>query len=182
MAFWEFSWKKAEQLADETTQNISAGINERFAEISERLRKIEIIQKETSLQLEEMDEALHGSADAAENETVLVNVLVALADTIGDFYYFAAADQGSPLFEQARMMWDAAINSAQAAGLQIIDARNEPFDFSLHSAEGAGEDSNIPNAYVIKTLKCGFIYREEVVRRASVIVNKLKEDTNESGN
>ena len=174
MAFLVFSWKKAKQLADEATCSINAGINERFAEINERLRKIENIQKETNLQLEEMDETLHGSAEPAENEIALVNALIALADIIGDFYYYAAVDMNSPLYEQSRMMWDSAINRAKIAGLQIINAFNEPFDFLLHSAESSGQDDNLPNGYVIKTLKCGFIYREKILRRASVIVNKLK--------
>ena len=186
MAFWEFSWEKAKQLADAAVCNINADTNKCFADISERLRKIEITQKETSLQLEELEEALHNSADTdtADNEAVLVNALIVLADTIGDFYYFAAANTESPLFEQAQMMWDAAISSVQAVGLEIIDACNEPFDFVLHSAESAGLDNSVPNGYVIRTLKCGFIYREEVVRRASVIVNKLTLDevNNESGN
>jgi|GEM_PF-1171624 len=212
---------------------IDPSVNENLAEINERLRRIEIKQKETGLQLEEIDGFLQGdvAADAAETEKALVEALIALADTIGDFYYFA--DQGnrdaddppdgagvawyppnetergfvlvdpegvegdaegeedenddenddgredadiedadSSLFEQARMMWNAAKNAAETAGLDIIEAEREPFDFSVHSAESVERDEGLPNGYVIKTLKCGYVYKDEVVRRAAVVVNK----------
>ena len=156
---------------------IDPSVNENLAEINERLRRIETKQKETGLQLEEIDGFLQGdvAADAAETEKTLVEALIALADTIGNFYYFA--DQGnrredSSLFEQARMMWNAAKNAAETAGLGIIEAEREPFDFRFHSAESVERDGDLPNGYVIKTLKCGYVYKDEVVRRATVVVNK----------
>ena len=151
------------------------GIDDHFAEIkgilaeqSERLQRIEIKQKETSLQLEEIDSFLQDGG----NDNVLVDALIALSDTIGDFYYFASEDTESPLFEQAQMMWNAAKNTAMAAGLDIIEAGVEPFDYRFHSAESAEQDINIPNGYVIRTLKCGYIYKEQIIRRVSVVVNK----------
>jgi len=211
MAFLSLFGKTAKPHAETTTQSTDPGINEHLAEISERLRRIETKQKETSLQLEEIDGFLQGdvSAEAADTETALVDALVALADTIGDFYYFAASQEkcdevipldganpnetergfvlvdpedteddvedegtGSPLFEQAQMMWNAAKNAAETAGLEIIDAEKEPFDFRLHSAESIEQDNDLPNGYVVKTLKCGYAYKDEVIRRASVVVNK----------
>jgi len=90
---------------------------------------------------------------------LLVDTLITLVDIIGDFYYFAAADPFSPLFDQAQMMKNAAKNALETAGLLIIDSANEPFDFRLHSVETTGEDNGIPNGYVIRTLKCGYIYK-----------------------
>jgi molecular chaperone GrpE (heat shock protein) len=160
MSFLQFFRKKTQ---------CHAGIIEHFAEISERLRRIETRQKETSLQLEDIDGFLQSNG----SETTLVDALIRLADTIGDFFYFAAADSDSPLFEQARMMWNSAQNAIRTAGLETIDAADEPFDFRLHSAESTEEDNALPNGYVIKTLKHGYIYRDEIVRRALVVVNKI---------
>jgi len=230
MAFLNLFEKIAKPRVEVTTVSTDPGINEHLAEINERLRKIETKQKETSLQLEEIDGFLQGdaSADAADTENALVDALIALADTIGDFYYFAGQenyvevdppnettwcppnetergfvlinpkdiedgaededsaeyengiededgieDTDSPLFEQAQMMWNAAKNATETAGLEIIDAEREPFDFRLHSAESVEQDDDLPNGYVVKTLKCGYIYKGEVVRRAAVVVNKI---------
>jgi len=216
MAFFDFFWKEAKRLADTSAQNLALGINGQFAEtrncfseLSERLRRIETRQKETSLQLDEIDNSLQSGS-----ETVFIDALIALADTIGDFYYYAAqeeqntaapmnstaapcsdedesgfsggaaewhdgaddeddGDDSSPLLKQARMMWNAARNAVETAGLEIIDAAGEPFDFRLHSAQSTEQDKGLPNGYVIKTLKYGYIYREEIVRRAVVVVNKV---------
>ena len=175
MAIFDFLWKKVKYYTDASVQNAVSGISECLAEINERLRKIETRQKETSIQLEEIDSFLQDGG----NETELINTLITLADIIGDFYYFAAADPNSPLFGQASMMWNKTKNAVEAVGLEIIDANNEPFDFHLHSAENAEQDVNIPNGYVIKTLKFGYMHQNEILRRAAVIINKIEKTDNE---
>ena len=170
MAFFDFFWKKVKYYTDTSAQNAVSGINEYLAETSERLRRIETRQKETIIQLEEIDDFLQNNG----NETTLIDALIALADTIGDFYFFAASDQNSPLFEQASMMWNRAKSAVEAVGLDIIEAENEPFDFRLHSAESAEQNMEIPNGYVIKTLKFGYIYQDKVIRRAAVVINKIE--------
>jgi molecular chaperone GrpE (heat shock protein) len=175
MAFFDLFRQKTRYSAEEIAKGITAGINEYLAEINarlseqgERLRKIETKQKETGLQLEEIDGFLQNSG----NETSLLDALISLADIIYDFYYFAGTDPLSPLFEQARMMWNTTKNAAQSAGLVIIDSGNEPFDFRLHSVESTEHDDCLPEGYVTKTLKCGYIYKDEITRRALVIINK----------
>jgi molecular chaperone GrpE (heat shock protein) len=174
MAFLDFFRKRTKQWAGTIAENVHAqcidsGIYEHLADQSERLRRIETKQKETSLQLEEIDSVLQSGG----NEESLIEALIALADTIGDFYFFAACEPDTPLFDQAEMMWDSAKNAAESAGLVIIDATNEPFDFHLHSAESTEEDNSLPNGYVIKTIKCGYMCGDAVLRRAAVIVNKI---------
>jgi molecular chaperone GrpE (heat shock protein) len=169
MAFFDFFWEKIKYYADTTAQNVIFGINENATEINERLRRIETKQKETSIQLDEIDNSLQNGS-----ETALVDALIALADTVADYYFFAAEDESSPLFEQARMMWNKAKNAAEAAGLEIIEPDNEPFAFRLHSVESAKQNIDMPNGHVIKTLKFGYIYKGEVIRRAAVIVNRIE--------
>jgi molecular chaperone GrpE (heat shock protein) len=174
MAFFNFFWKKIKYYTDTSAQNAVSVTNEYLAETNERLRRIETRQKETIIQLEEIDDFLQNNG----NETALIDTLITLTDTIGDFYFFTAADQNSPLFEQAQMMWNRAKSAVEAVGLKIIDANNAVFDFHLHSAEGAEQNMEIPNGYVIKTLKFGYIYKDKVIRRAAVIVNKLETPNN----
>jgi molecular chaperone GrpE (heat shock protein) len=175
--FLDFFWKKIKLYADASAQSIIPGINECLAEISERLRRMEIKQKETNIQLEEIDDFLQGGGA----ETALIDALVELTDTVADFYFFTAKDEDTPLYEQARMMWNRAKSAAEAAGLRVIDAGNEPFDFRFHSAESVEQDLAAPDGYVIKTLKSGYIYKDEVLRRAAVIINKIeKNETSET--
>ena len=167
MAFLNFFKKKEKTETNINAQNID--INKQLTEICGRLRKIENQQKEASLQLEEIDDFLHSNND----ERVLVDALTELVDMIENFYRYAADNTDSAFFEQAGMMWGAAKNTADTVGLEILEFRGEPFDFRLCSAESTGSDDGIPNGYVIKTLKCGYIYKNEMMRRAAVIVNKI---------
>jgi len=171
MAIFNIFENSEKRLADKLAQNIDERLGGHFSEINERLRRIESKQKEASLQIEEIDSFLQGDGD----ETVFVSGLIALADIIEDFYYFAAKDEGSPLFEQALMMWNLARNKIETAGLTIIDAAGEPFDFSIHSIEGTEWDDSLPADYVVQTIKCGYIFKDEVLRRATIIINKQEE-------
>ena len=178
MAIINFFRKPAKHSAEQIAQNIDDNINKHFAEVNERLRRIENLQKETSFQIEEIDNSLQSGDD----ETVFISALIALADIIEDFYCYAAGDkessnqglsnQSSALFEQAQMMWNMTRNKVETAGLTIIDPVDEPFDFNFHSIECTAWNVNLPEEYVIKTLKCGYIFNDEVIRRAAVIVNK----------
>jgi molecular chaperone GrpE (heat shock protein) len=176
MAFFDFFWKRAKHLADSSVQNTILGINSplteinyRLAEQNDRLRRIESKQKETGIQLDGIDDFLQNNG----SNIILIEALIALIDIIGDFYYFAASDDTSPLFEQAQMMMNTAIKTMETAGLGIISAANEPFDFRLHTAESTEQDNDLPNGYIINTLKYGYIYNDEVIRRAAVVVNKI---------
>jgi molecular chaperone GrpE len=70
-------------------------------------------------------------------------------------------------------MWNTAQNAIESSGLKAINPVDEPFDFHLHSAESTEHDSSLPNGYVIKTLKFGYLYNDKVIRRAIVVVNKI---------
>jgi molecular chaperone GrpE (heat shock protein) len=182
MAIFNFLENSAKLVAEKTAQEVNASLSKHmqgyFTEINERLRRIETRQKETNLQIEEIDNYLQSEDD----ENVFIAALIALADIIEDFYHFAAGDkdsanqgscnQGSALFEQAQIMWNAAKNKAVEAGLTIIDAEDEPFNFNIHSIKGTAWDDSLPAGYVIKILKCGYIFKDEIVRHAMVIVNK----------
>ena len=167
MAFNKFWKRKSKDSVVATAPVVNPCVGESLTEINERLRRIENKQKETSLQLEAIDDFLQ----CGGTEPALVKAVIELSDNIEDFYCFVAADVDSPLLEQARMMWRAAKNAAEASGFEIIDAADEPFDSRRHSAESSEQVENMPNGYVTKTLKCGYIYKDEVIRRAAVVVN-----------
>jgi len=174
MALFNFFNKKAKQYDELINKNTAIikyleKINEQLNEQSERLHKIDLKQKETSLQIEEINDFIQNNS---END--FIDALIDLVDSIGDFYYFSAADTESPLHEQAQMMWNTAIITVRSTGLDIIEAENEQFDFRFHSVECTEQDNDIPNGYIIKTLKCGYIYKDKIIRRASVVLNKIE--------
>ena len=177
MGLINFFRRKAKTGTGPMAQSVDPDISERLTEISGRLRKIESKQKEMGLQLEEIDVFLHNDGD---DEHALVDALIALVDTIEDFYHFAAGSEDSPFFEQARMMWNAAKGAAGNAGLEMIENSGEPFDFQRCSVESTEYDGSLPIGYIIKTLKCGYIYKDQMMRRAAVVVNSAKPQNQEA--
>ena len=171
MLFKNFFRKKTEpELYAETPAVQPKDYDENFAEISGRLRKIENAQKEMSLQLDALDALLQD-----DDEHALAGALIEMCSNIENFYRFTAENPDSPLYGQARMMWDAAKNAAEPVGLEFIDDERVPFDFRRHSAEITGNDALLPNGYIIKILKCGYAYKGKVIRRALAVVNKSVE-------
>jgi molecular chaperone GrpE len=56
------------------------------------------------------------------------------------------------------------------AGLEEIDATNQPFDPNLHEAVSQEESADVPEGHVVKQLRKGYKLRERLLRPASVIV------------
>ncbi|HKS37063.1 MAG TPA: nucleotide exchange factor GrpE [Verrucomicrobiae bacterium] len=56
------------------------------------------------------------------------------------------------------------------AGLEEIDAANQPFDPNLHEAVSQEESAEVPEGHVVKQLRKGYKLRERLLRPASVIV------------
>lgn len=133
------------------------------------LRKTEMGQKEAVLQLDELSSQLLDDS----GEQALAAALISVIDAIEDFYRLTP--EASAMFAQAQMMWHVAMKAAAAGGLEVINPKNQPPDFKRHKIESTTNDPAAPNGYVVNTLKCGYIYKNELLRPAAVLVNK-KED------
>lgn len=137
------------------------------------LKKVELRQKEVILQMDSLSESL--AEDEFDEINMLIEAIIDILDIIEDFYRFALNSPDSPYAGQALMMWQNAQSSAKANGLEVIDKEGEAFDFRRHSAEGtgiSGSNEGHPAGCIVKTLKCGYEYKGNVLRRASVIVSK----------
>ena len=132
--------------------------------LSSIVRRIELTQQETVLQLEEIDAAINDDT----GKTVLP--IIEIADIVYDFYYFARNDDA--LKSQAQMMWSNAKKCLRSAGIDILEPTGEQFNYSLHIAHDTVSYANIPHEVIAATLKVGYIQDATILRRATVIVNK----------
>jgi len=174
----EPSAETPENTAEETTEQNNLEIiradNENMEAFRAQLKKIELGQKEVVMQLDTISEQLFGG-ESEENENLRV-ALMETMDLIEDLMRFTLTEPNSPYAEQARIMWKSAIRSAQESGIDVIDNENGNFDYKLHEVGGTDMCATLPSGCIIKTLKCGYLYKNEVLRRASVIVNKSGKD------
>ena len=58
------------------------------------------------------------------------------------------------------------------AGLEEIDATNQPFDPKLHEAVSQQESAEVPEGHVLQQLRKGYKLRDRLLRPASVVVAK----------
>jgi molecular chaperone GrpE (heat shock protein) len=170
--------KKLRKQINAVNEKVS-GSSESMAALTSDMRKLALSQKETSLQLEEISELLSEPEDGA---AVLVAALINTADQIENFYRLIYKDEASPLYKQAAMMWDAACRNLKQAGIRVIEGGDATVDLLLHSPAGTDWDERQPEGHILKTVASGYIYKNKVIRRASVIINKRSGTENDSGN
>lgn len=115
-----------------------------MTEFTERLRKIELNQQETILQLDEITNLLQDDGDDEPSDRPLLTALTAFSAQIEDPYRYAAQDMDAPLFEQTRIMWHAAKTAGDAAGFEIIDDAHTPFDVGRHETESCEYEKPCP--------------------------------------
>ena len=147
---------------------IAQNFNKSIYEIIERLIKIEMKQKEFNVSLDEINEKLY------EEDVSLLDSLLTLASCVEDFYRYAADCGNDALIAQAGMMWDIVRGELSSNEISVIDDVQKKFDFTRAATEAITSEESLPDGYVAKTLKCGYIRRGEILRKASVIVNKIK--------
>jgi len=61
-------------------------------------------------------------------------------------------------------------NALAEAGLEEIDAANQPFDPNLHEAVSQEESAQTPEGHVVRQLRKGYRLRDRLIRPASVVV------------
>ena len=89
----------------------------------------------------------------------------------------AAAQAGSPEAAQSlqagiAMIYQQFKNALAEAGLEEIDAANQPFDPNQHEAVSQKETAAAPEGQVVQQLRKGYKLRDRLVRPASVVVAK----------
>ena len=136
-------------------------------EIKEYLNRVEKKQKESSLQLDDISEMLGGDTG------VYIDALIETADVIEDFYRYAVESSEVSLYTQAKMMWDSAKSTLENAGLEVIDDKGAVFDFKYHTAKGTSSVLGVPDGCILKIIKSGYVKNGDIIRQASVIVNKV---------
>lgn len=176
MKFISHFWKKHNLPSDpDPVQNVSGDQASQLFEINDTLKKINLRQKDFGLQLEEISEKLQ------EEDTVLVDALIDIIDCVEDLYRFAEQDRQSALFLQTRQMWEHIRDTALAADLELIDDSEKPFDLKRATIGGTSCCPDLPENYVIRTLKLGYIYKGKILRQAVVEINKIVEINKKEG-
>ena len=131
----------------------------------EKLEKtIDNRQKEMVIQMEELDATINDKSEAHLQQ------LMALSDIIYDFLCYSKQDEANAA--QAKLMWQGSRAALKKADIEVLEPTGEPFNTLLHIAYDTTNMPDIPHESIAETLKCGYASGSNILRRATVVVNK----------
>lgn len=79
-----------------------------------------------------------------------------------------------------KMVKDQIFKTLEADGLKEIEALNQPFDPNFHEAMEKIHDQNQPNGINIAVINKGYMYKEQLLKPATVKVNEWSEENGEN--
>jgi molecular chaperone GrpE (heat shock protein) len=110
--------------------------------------------------------------DSEEQTMFLLNAILDLADALEDIYRYSVQFGDQALREQMSMQWTKAGNVLNRYGIIRLEGIGTLFTSSLYVAKAVVEDENIPHGQIIETIRSGYIWQDEILRKAEVVVNR----------
>jgi molecular chaperone GrpE len=101
-----------------------------------------------------------------QEESQALKALMAFAES---FALWRQSQQDTPEF---RVLWAKLTELLNRFGLEILIETGIPFDPSFHEACSVRCDPGVPEGYVLEVIRPGFSSDGEVLRYATVIVNR----------
>ncbi len=123
-------------------------------------------------QLNQTPESKEDNSGNSES-TALIGALIDMCDSIEAFKVYADTTDDPSLVQQARIMWRQANKKLAAAGLTRIEDIGTIFDYALNTAAQTTTDNNMPDGVILEVIKSGYVYKTQVIRKSSVVINKL---------
>ena len=153
---------------------------------SDMLKKMRKEQNEVNYQIEEIITVLEEikskdrviselkeSLESAEEENLhMVKSFIAVLDQVEDYYKYAQKHADKAWVEQFSLIWNNITNILLQRGIFRIEGENTMFDSRLYVAKVASYHDSLPEGAIAEVLKCGYIYKGHVLRKAEVMVNK----------
>ena len=165
-------------------QNESSVIVKAFEKTLSRFGKE---QGKTNIQLEELtgqfEEELDNNSDRAQlkkelslaedEKCNLVNGFITILDQIEDLYRFSAKSSEESWSKQHELLWNNISNELLSIGIMKIDGKNALFNKDLQIPVEVRSSPWHGDGIVIEVLRCGYVYKTNVLRKAKVVVNKI---------
>jgi len=157
-----------------------------FDTFSTTLKRLGVEQNKTNVQLEEifslLDEEKVKTEDmemwkrrleaSEEEKLALVKGFIAVLDHIEDSYRYALWNDDGNWAKQFGLLWDAVSRELLSMGIVRIERENTIYDRQLNSAKAVKNVPDAPDGMILEVIRCGYMYKSEVLRKAEVVVNK----------
>lgn len=153
------------------------------------LRRLGVEQNKTNIQLEEifslLDEEKEKSADTADmkrrletsekEKLSLVKGFIAVLDLIEDLYRYSLLNGDGSWTKQFELLWNTVSKMLLSIGIIRIEGENTIFNQQLNSVKAVENIPDIQDRIVLEVIRCGYIYKSVILRKAEVVVNRISE-------
>ncbi|GHV84986.1 hypothetical protein AGMMS50230_05940 [Spirochaetia bacterium] len=136
-------------------------------------------QTDVSLQVEEIYDLLKeqntkGLQDALEAEKnradALAHTAIALCDLLEDFCAYARQSGSEELKHQADLLWSQSGYHLAENSIVRFGTEGESLNPQIHTVQ-KGMESTFPREQVLEVLQSGYVYKNALVRKATVVVS-----------
>ena len=172
--------KRISQKIEELEGKIEASLSDRLDEVNERLQQSIRQERRNQAALEsvfENQKAELSMLRRMRDESQALKALMAFAES---FELWRQSQPDSPEFQ---VLWAKLAALLDQFGLEIMAETGVPFDPSRHEACAVSFDPYEPEGYVLELVRPGFSSGGEILRCASVVVNRsavITEDETEN--
>lgn len=150
------------------------------------LKRLGKDQSNANTHLEELvaliDERMEKDRDAEElkkqidvcevEKRSLVKGFIEILDQMENLYRYSSVNDYGNWTTQIRLMWDNIYNSLVTLGIVRVEGLNTMFNPLLNTVEMTRDEHDVEDGLILDVLRCGYIYKSAVIRKAEVIVNK----------
>lgn len=112
-----------------------------------------------------------------ENKT-LIETLMEVADLFEDIYVYSRKSSSEALREQMNLQWNNLEQVLLTCGLKRFGKKEDVFNNRLHIPKETKENKDINQIQILDVIKSGYIYKEEIIRKAEVVVNGIETSVN----
>lgn len=169
-------------------ENEAAFVIDSFNTVFKRLSRD---QSNANTQLEElaalMDEKMEKDREIEEakgllregeaEKSAIVKGFVEILDRMEDLYRYATANDYGNWTSQIRLLWGDILSSLNTVGIMRIDGLDATFNPRLYTVKMTRDEPDAEDGRILEVLRCGYIYRSDVIRKADVVVNKKSSET-----
>ncbi len=166
-------------MRDETTLSMDS-----FGATLKKLRKE---QGEVNFQIEEvitiLDDMKEDNTAVAElkkkrraeeeEKMAVIKTLISVLDQFEDYYRYVRKYAEKSWSEQLTILWSNVAGILLSRGIFRIEGENTIFNPQLHVAGNLSNNNCLPEGLITDVIKSGYMYNNNVLRKAEVVVNKL---------
>ncbi|MDR1904789.1 MAG: nucleotide exchange factor GrpE [Treponema sp.] len=151
-------------------QELLAELGKKQTDVSLQIEEIYDLVKEQDTRV--LQEALNAEKTRANR---LAFAAISLCDLLEDFYAYARRSGSEELMHQAGLLWKNSGGIAAGCGILRFGEEGQFLNPQYHTVK-ASVESPLPREQVVLVLQSGYMYQNDLVRKAAVVVSRGQED------